>query len=167
LAAITYKVFFLIAFSSKIIAIFLHQLKKQPVMKKQFLFLAGSAIILASCGSNNNDQPPAPTQAQIDSAMNAKLAEHDAANAAKNDSTLKAIEKEKADAAMKERNDGKKRTDKKPAPAPTPTVAPTKPEGGLRGRSDQNQNKTTTPNGATNTGKSGGLRGRSDQNQGR
>ena len=103
-------------------------------MKKQFLFLAGSAIILASCGSNNNGntQAPAQTQAQIDSAMNAKLAEHDAANAAKNDSTLKAIEKEKADAAMKEHEhehsggSAKKEESKKatPAPAPAPTPAP-------------------------------------------
>ena len=52
-------------------------------MKKQFLFLAGAAIILASCGSNNNNNQ-AQTQAQIDSTINAKLSEHDAANAAKN-----------------------------------------------------------------------------------
>ncbi len=137
-------------------------------MKKQFLFLAGSAIILASCGSNNN-QPAAPTAAQTDSAMNAKLAEHDAANAAKNDSTLKAIEKEKADAAMKEHHgEGKKHEGgKETKPATTPTVAPTPAPGGLRGHSDQTQNKTTTPNNATTTGKSGGgLRGHSDQNQG-
>ena len=96
-------------------------------MKKQFLILAGSAILLASCGSNNTT-PPAPTQAQMDSAMNAKLAEHDAANAAKNDSTLRAIEKEKADAEAAKKNTshtgGKKDEHKAPAPAPTPTVAP-------------------------------------------
>lgn len=69
-------------------------------MKKQFLLLAGSALILASCGSNNENK--GQTQAQVDSAVNAKLAEHDAANAAKNDSTLKAIEAEKAAAAAKE-----------------------------------------------------------------
>ncbi|MCW3120666.1 MAG: hypothetical protein JWQ38_158 [Flavipsychrobacter sp.] len=69
-------------------------------MKKQFLLLAGTAIILASCGSN--ETPPAQTQAQIDSAVNAKLAEQNAANAAKNDSTLKAIEAEKAAAMAKE-----------------------------------------------------------------
>ena len=68
-------------------------------MKKQLLLLAGSAFILASCGSNNN---PAQTQAQIDSTVNAKMQQHDAENAAKNDSTLKAIEKEKADAMSKE-----------------------------------------------------------------
>ena len=64
-------------------------------MKKQFLFLAGCAVILASCGSNNTNA--GQTQAQIDSSVNAKMAQHDADNAAKNDSTLKAIEKEKAE----------------------------------------------------------------------
>ena len=93
-------------------------------MKKQFLFLAGSAIMFASCGSNNNQ---AQTQAQIDSTVNAKLNEHDQANAAKNDSTLKAIEKEKAEAAHREHEHGGKREEGNnaaPAPAPTQTVAP-------------------------------------------
>ena len=95
-------------------------------MKKQLLFLAAGAIVLASCGGNNNQ---AQTQAQIDSTVNAKLNEHDQANASKNDSTLKAIEKEKAEASHREHeHSGKKEegNNASPAPAPTPTVAPTK-----------------------------------------
>ena len=103
-------------------------------MKKQFLFLAGSALILASCGSNNNT--PTQTQAQIDSSVNAKLAEHDAANAAKNDSTLKAIEKEKAEALAKEKeaehSGGKKHSGAKkeatPPPPPPPPPPPANPK---------------------------------------
>jgi hypothetical protein len=110
-------------------------------MKKQFLLLAGSALILASCGSNNENK--GQTQAQVDSAVNAKLAEHDAANAAKNDSTLKAIEAEKAAAAAKEtktttttKNNGKGKTKTTtkttvvepvtPAPPPPPANAKAK-----------------------------------------
>src|SRR3954466_12515112 len=97
-------------------------------MKKQFLVLAGSAVIMASCGSNNNN--PAQTQAQIDSAVNAKMAQHDAENQAKNDSTLKAMEKEKAEAMSKEHHEGGtkkhaggKTKEETPAPAtPAPPV---------------------------------------------
>ena len=112
-------------------------------MKKQFLFLAAGAMILASCGSNN--APQGQTQAQIDSSVNAKLAQHDAENAAKNDSTLKAIEKEKADAMAKEHHEeGKKHEGKEsasaapaatpaPAPAPVHTVAPVNNRPGATG----------------------------------
>lgn len=113
-------------------------------MKKQFLFLAGTAIILASCASNNEN--PAQTQAQIDSAVNAKMAEHDAENAAKNDSTLRAMEKEKAEAEARAQEaeaaaakGGKTKTKTKtttttttvketPPPAPAPTVGNGKPK---------------------------------------
>ena len=70
-------------------------------MKKQFLLLAGTAVILASCGSNET-KPAGPSQAQIDSTVQAQVAAHDAENKAKNDSTLKAIEAEKAAAVAKE-----------------------------------------------------------------
>ncbi len=119
-------------------------------MKKQFLLLAGSALILASCGSNNNN--PAQTQAQIDSAVNAKLAEHDAANAAKNDSTLKAIEKEKAEAMAKEHEHAgtakKHTTAKKEEPAPAPTPAPPPPPANPKESRFNNANAT---NGANKT----------------
>jgi hypothetical protein len=108
-------------------------------MKKQILLLAGSALILASCGSNNN--PPAQSQAQIDSAVNAKLAEHDAANAAKNDSTLKAMEKEKADAMAKEhvtttttkKHTVSKKEEATPPPPPPPPPPPVNVRPGATG----------------------------------
>ena len=129
-------------------------------MKKTFLLLAGSAFILASCGSNN--EPTAPTQAQVDSAVNAKLAEHDAENAAKNDSILKAMEAEKAAAMAKEtetktttkvKANGTKKTTTKttvtePAtPAPTPPPANAKDSrfnensGGVKKVDESNTNK--------------------------
>lgn len=102
-------------------------------MKKQILLVAAAAFILASCGSNEKKQE-GPTQAQIDSAVNAKMAQHDAENAAKNDSTLKAIEAEKAAAMAKEQelkqqqhSGGAKKhsgSGKKEAAAPPPPPPP-------------------------------------------
>ena len=57
-------------------------------MKKGFLFLAGSAILFASCGSNNNSE--APSKAQVDSSVNAQVAAKEAAMKAQNDSTIAA-----------------------------------------------------------------------------
>ena len=120
-------------------------------MKKQFLFLAGSALLLISCGSNNSNNQQ-QTQAQIDSTVNAKLAQHDAENASKNDSTLKAMENEKAAGMAKEREQsershtggGNKKSNTNGANPPSPnpqTVGNGKP-------SMTNQNSNTT----TNTG---------------
>lgn len=135
-------------------------------MKKQFLLLAGSALILASCGSNNENK--GQTQAQVDSAVNAKLAEHDAANAAKNDSTLKAIEAEKAAAAAKETETKTTSTTKHTASGKTKTKtttetktvepAPPPPAGGMRGHAD---NATPATNSGAKTG--GGMRSHADQ----
>ena len=116
-------------------------------MKKQIFLLAGAAIILASCGSNNN---PAQSQAQIDSAVNAKLAQHDAENAAKNDSTLKAMEKEKAEAMARERHgekkhEGSKKEEATPAPAPPPPPPPPPPANPKDSRFNKTTNNTTTP----------------------
>jgi hypothetical protein len=133
-------------------------------MKKQILLLAGSAIILASCGSNNN---PAQTQAQIDSAVNAKLAQHDAENAAKNDSTLKAMEKEKAEAMSREHHGEKKHEGSKKeeaSPVNTPPPPPPPPATGMRGHSDQSK---ANPTGTTTPPASGGMRSHSDQNTGK
>jgi hypothetical protein len=72
-------------------------------MKKQLLLLACIVVLMASCSnSNNNNDAVQKAQAQIDSAVNAKVARHDAENAAKNDSTLKALAKQKADTMEKE-----------------------------------------------------------------
>jgi hypothetical protein len=117
-------------------------------MKKQFLLLAGSAVLFASCGSNNNNQ--AQTQAQIDSAVNAGVQKHDAENAAKNDSVLKAMEKEKADAMTKEHQSSggsHKPGHKTPAAEPAPPPPPAPPHNPKEDRFNTNPDgskKTTT-----------------------
>ncbi len=98
-------------------------------MKKQFLILAGSALILASCGGNDaskeNDQ-----KRQMDSIANANAAMQEQINKAKNDSTINALAKAKADsieAATKaaEKTPTHKGGGKTKPPAATP--APTAP----------------------------------------
>jgi len=69
-------------------------------MKKWFLLSVGAVVVLASCGNKNDNQ--ARIQALIDSTVNANAAKHDAENATKNDSILKAMEKEKAEAMSRE-----------------------------------------------------------------
>ena len=125
----------------EIIIIILHPTKTVNIMKKQFLFLAGAAIILASCGSGENKEADAAKeQAKMDSVVKAR----DAENAAKNDSALKAAEnlkamekmkadsiaaaeaKAKEEAEAKSHKGGGHKTTKAPAqtPKPTPAVAP-------------------------------------------
>lgn len=135
-------------------------------MKKQFLFLASCALILASCGSN---EQKGQSQAQIDSTVNAQVAAHDAENAAKNDSTLKAMEKEKADAMAKEAeakaaaekaaSTGKKKSSggKKEEPKPTPPPPPPPPPGGMKGHADQQATEAAKSGG-------GGMRAHKDKN---
>jgi sRNA-binding protein len=109
-------------------------------MKKQILLLAGAAMILASCGGENKTEDKGQSQAQIDSAVNAQVAEREAEMARKNDSTLKAMEAEKAAAdsaaaAEEAKKAGSKKSTKKtvkataPAspvtPPPPPPLAPT------------------------------------------
>ena len=79
-------------------------------MKKWFLLLIGGVVLLVSCGNKNNTQ--AQIQALIDSTVNAKMAKHDAENAARNDSILKAMEKERAEAMSKEQKEPKKEENK-------------------------------------------------------
>jgi len=63
-------------------------------MKKQILLLAAcSVFVLASCGSNSANS----SQAQIDSTVNVKVGQQEAAMAGKNDSTINALAKAKAD----------------------------------------------------------------------
>ncbi len=71
-------------------------------MRKQLMLLAAGGLFFASCSSNSNNSQ-AQTQAQIDSTVNAKLAQHDQENAMKNDSTLRAMEAEKAATMERER----------------------------------------------------------------
>ena len=73
-------------------------------MKKQLFVLVCIIFLFASCGNNNNDAAQKALD-QIDSTVNAKLAKHDAENVAKNDSTLKALERQKADTMAKEQRE--------------------------------------------------------------
>ncbi len=140
-------------------------------MKKQFLLMASAAFLLASCGGETKTEDAGQSQAQIDSAVNAQVAEREAEMARKNDSTLKAMEAEKAaadsaaaaaEAAAKKSSGGKKttKTPKAEPASPAPPPPPPPPSGGLKGRSDQSQSgKEAKP------ASGGGLRGRSDQSQ--
>ncbi|MBX2904899.1 MAG: hypothetical protein KF744_02615 [Taibaiella sp.] len=111
-------------------------------MKKQFLLLAGAALILASCGGENKTEDQGQSQAQIDSAVNAQVAEREAEMARKNDSMLKAMEAEKAAAEAAAAAASTKTTKTKtktktvkeepapppPPPPPPPTVGSGKPK---------------------------------------
>jgi hypothetical protein len=103
-------------------------------MKKHILLMAGAAIILASCGGENKPADQGQTQAQIDSAVNAQVAEREAEMARKNDSTLKAMEAEKAaaeaaaaEAAAKKSGGKKTKTPKAEPAAPAPPPPPPPP----------------------------------------
>lgn len=100
-------------------------------MKKQFLLLAGSALILASCGSNSNDESK-NQQAQIDSIAKVNAEMQDAMNKAKNDSAINARAKfiaDSMDAASKKETERKttKGGGKKATPAPVATPPPPPP----------------------------------------
>ena len=66
-------------------------------MKKTLLFLAGSTILFASCGSNNNTESATQSKAQIDSAVNAQVAAKEGAMKAQADSAIAAKAKATAD----------------------------------------------------------------------
>jgi hypothetical protein len=139
-------------------------------MKKQLLMLAGSALILASCGSNNNQAQS--DQAKLDSISKANAAMQDQLNQKKNDSAINAMAAAKADSIEKathhESGGSEHKTTHKgghegnqppvtQAPAPTPA-----PQTGLKAHSDQSQTQQTQT-GAKPSG--GGLKAHSDQSQ--
>jgi murein L,D-transpeptidase YcbB/YkuD len=101
-------------------------------MKKQFLLLAGAALMLASCGGENKTEDQGQSQAQIDSAVNAQVAEREAEMARRNDSMLKAMEAEKAAAEAAAASTKTTKTTKtktktvkeEPAPPPPPPPPP-------------------------------------------
>jgi len=99
-------------------------------MKKQFLLIAGAALMLASCGGEKHEDQ-GQSQAQIDSAVNAQVAEREAEMARKNDSMLKAMEAEKAMqdsiAAAEAAKKSTKKTTKTPKSEPPVTPAPPPP----------------------------------------
>lgn len=100
-------------------------------MKKQILLLAGSAILLASCGSEEK-KSEGPTQAQIDSTVNAQVAERAAAEKAKNDSIVAAAAQVTADSIAKAQEEeaaakSKKTTTKTKTKTTTKTETKTPP----------------------------------------
>ncbi len=139
---------------------------KQNKMKKQFLFVAGAAILFASsCGSKNEGQEQ-NQQKSIDSAVNAQVAAKADSMKKVNDSMVNAeaaakakeMEKENEKAGEKKHSNehGGKKVVKESTPTPPPPPPPPPPApGGLRGHSDQNQS-TPKPG--------GGLRSHADQN---
>ena len=110
--------------------------------------MAGSALILASCGSNNNNANN--DQAKLDSAMKAGEAAKQAEIQHQNDSTIAAQAKAKADSEIIAKNAVEKDHEKHgtkhegtahnttQAAAPAPAPAPTNPK-------DSRFNGTPTP----------------------
>ena len=70
-------------------------------MNKKWLLFFLFSTILTSC---ENTISPNPYQLQIDSTVSAKLAEHQANIAVKNDSILNAMANQKADSLVKHSN---------------------------------------------------------------
>ena len=74
-------------------------------MLKLFILFSVSILLLVSCENNNKQQVQLQ---QIDSMVNVKVQQHSAENAAKNDSILKAVELEKADAITMQQIEARK-----------------------------------------------------------
>ncbi len=137
-------------------------------MKKQFLILAGSALILASCGSNENTDS-ANQQAQIDSIAAANAALQDEINKKRNDSAINAIATEKAAAIQAEEDAKRSKPGKKttksttttttvvetppPPPPPAPTVGQGKPKMGSQPATEGNKESNTVGQGKPKMGK--------------
>ena len=71
-------------------------------MIHKFILLFALPLLFISCGGKDKTQDQLR---QIDSIVNAKVHQRELENAAKNDSTLKAVEAARADAILKQRND--------------------------------------------------------------
>lgn len=94
-------------------------------MKKLSLLLfTGATLALASCGGDTSGNN-APSQAQIDSMVNARVEELKAEMAAKNDSMINAMAQMKADSIIAATKSGS--TTAKNVPAKTTKPATTKP----------------------------------------
>ncbi len=142
-------------------------------MKKQFLLLAGSAILFASCGNDNKAaEDAAANQRKIDSTAQAASAAKEVEMKAANDATIAAAAKAKADSeaiakdavandrAKHPASNGGTKTVVTKTKTKTVEEVPVK-QGGLRGHADN-----ATPAPATDAKKSGGgLRGHADQNK--
>jgi len=124
---------------------------KNIAMKKQILVMASAAFLLASCGGETKTEDAGQTQAQIDSAINAQAAEHEAEKARVIDSTVQAeaaarAAAEAAEAEAAKKSGGKKSTTKAPkaepaSPAPPPPPPPPTIGNGKPKVTDQQQNQ--------------------------
>jgi hypothetical protein len=125
-------------------------------MKKQILVMASAAFLLASCGGETKTEDAGQTQAQIDSAINAQAAEHEAEKARAIDSTVQAeaaarAAAEAAEAEAAKKSGGKKSTTKTPkaepaSPAPPPPPPPPPPANPKEDRFKDQSQKTVDPN---------------------
>jgi len=126
-------------------------------MKKHILLLAGSAMILASCGSNNNENQQ-NEQAKMDSIAKANAALQDEINKKRNDSTINAMAAAKADSmaaatkAEETKKSGTKKTTTKTTttsvkvePHPVPATAPVKSAQDAKFDRRNMQNDNATP----------------------
>ena len=125
-------------------------------MKKQtLLLLAGGLLTIASCTSEAGG---GYTQEQVDSAVNARVAEMQAAMQASNDSAINALAQLKADsmiAAMKGTPVPPKSTTKAPPKTTTPTAPvqtapPPKAKDDVTDRKNSNSNDVTDRNNSGN-----------------
>lgn len=117
-------------------------------MKKTFLLIAGTAIMFAAC-NNEPKKEEGPSQAQIDSTVNAKVAEQEAAMKAKNDSVLAAQADSMAkaeEAAKKNTKTTKKTTKTTTTVAPAPKIETPKPTGDVRTIHDRSTDGPKTIN---------------------
>lgn len=128
-------------------------------MKKQaLLFMAGTALIAASC---NQPADSGMSDAQIDSMVNARVETIRAEMMAQNDSLIDVMAQMKADSIIAAMGSGSKtgtaRKTSKPSvrvtPAEPATTAPTTPKASDRpGATNQGEKKASDRPGATNQG---------------
>lgn len=124
-------------------------------MKKQLLLLAGAAVMFASCGGGNTEDQ-GMTQAQQDSAVNARVAEREAELARQNEEKLRAMEAEKAKQAASTKTTTKKEEPKAepveppPPPPPPPAAAePANPKAARFEKKEEGSTQSKVPQSAT------------------
>jgi len=118
-------------------------------MKKQtLLLLAGGMLALASCQNEAPAVSAGPSEAQIDSMVNARVEAMRSELMAQNDSLINALAQWKADsmiAAMKGAKPAAAAPKPAPKPVPTTTPKPTTPtnpkDGRFNGNGNTNNNK--------------------------
>ncbi|MBN8671716.1 MAG: hypothetical protein ACK4EY_03790 [Flavipsychrobacter sp.] len=127
-------------------------------MKKQtLLLLAGGMLAFASCQNEAPAGSAGPSEAQIDSMVNARVEAMRSELMAQNDSLINALAQWKADSMIAAMKGAKPAATPKPAPkpAPKPTTPPKPAPGAVNNRpgaTNTGGTKVTDRPGATNTG---------------